>query len=136
MSDFVGIWTANIEKSRRHVNHQFQSATLSVAVSGDVVSLTHGGVNAAGKPESGTTVLCSDGQDYPVSPHAPGMVVATRWRDANVLEMVAKKDGQVIGEGTYEVSSDGQTLTATVAGIDAAGARFEQVIVFDRSVLT
>jgi hypothetical protein len=133
MSIFVGTWIANIEKSRRHVNHQFQDATLSFDVSGDVVTLTHGGVNAAGKQESGTTILRSDGKDHAVSPLAPGVVVATRWRDANVLETVARKDGQVVGDGTYEVSSDGKTLTATVVGIDGAGARFEQVIVFDRS---
>ena len=132
MSVFIGTWIANIEKSRRHSNHQFESATLSFDVSGDVVTLIHSGVNAAGKQESGTTVLCSDGQDHAVSPQAPGVVVATRWRGANVLETVAKKDGQVVGDGTYEVSSDGKTLTATVAGIDGAGARFEQVIVFDR----
>jgi hypothetical protein len=133
MSVFVGTSIANIEKSRRHANHQFRGATLSFAVSGDVVTLTHGGVNAAGKQESGTTVLCSDGQDHPASPLAPGVLVATRWRDANVLETVARKDGHVIGDGRYEVSADGNTLTATVAGIDGAGARFEQGIVFDRS---
>ena len=132
MSAFIGTWIANIEKSRRHANHQFESATLSFDVSGDVVTLIHGGVNASGKQESGTTVLCSDGQDHAVSLLAPGVVVATRWRGANVLESVAKKDGQVVGDGTYEVSSDGKTLTATVAGIDGAGARFEHVIVFDR----
>ena len=132
MSVFVGTWFANIEKSRRHANHLFESATLSFDVSGDMVTLIHSGVNAGGKQESGTTVLCSDGQDHAVSPQAPGVMVATRWRGANVLETVAKKDGQVVGDGTYEVSSDGKTLTATVAGIDGAGARFEQVIVFDR----
>jgi hypothetical protein len=60
-------------------------------------------------------------------------VVATRWVGTNVLETVAKKDGQVVGHGTYEVSLDGATLTATVAGTDAAGKPFEQVIVFDAS---
>jgi hypothetical protein len=132
VSVFVGTWIANIEKSRRHANHQFQGATLNVAVSGEMVTLTHGGINASGKQESGTTVLRSDGQDHEVSPLAPGVMVATRWRGAHVLETVAKKDGQVVGDGTYEVSSDGKTLTATVAGTDGAGARFEQVIVFDR----
>lgn len=132
MSIFVGSWIANIEKSRRHANHQFESATLTFDVAGDVVTLTHAGVNASGKQESGTTVLRSDGQDHPVSPLAPGVVAATRWRDANVLETIARKDGQVVGEGTYEVSRDGTTLTATVAGIDGKGSRFEQVIVFDR----
>jgi hypothetical protein len=132
MNVFVGTWIANIDKSRRHANHQFHSATLTFDVSGDVVTLTHAGVNASGKQESGTTVLRTDGQDHAVSPLAPGVVAATRWRGTNRLETVAKKDGQVVGEGTYEVSSDGKTLTATVAGVDAAGTRFEQAIVFDR----
>jgi hypothetical protein len=122
MSIFVGTWIANIEKSRRHANHQFQGASLSFDVTGDVVTLIHGGVNAAGKQESGTTVLRADGDDHEVSPLAPGVMVSARWRDANVLETVAKKDGKVVGDGTYEVSGDGRTLTATVAGIDGAGA--------------
>jgi hypothetical protein len=133
MNPFTGTWTANIEKSRRHANHQFQSATLTFEISGDVVSLTHAGVNMAGKRESGTTVLHPDGQERLVSPQAPGVAVATTWVGAHVLETVAKKDGHVVGSGSYAVSQDGTTLTATVAGTDAAGARFEQVIVFDRA---
>ena len=133
MNIFVGVWIANIEKSQRHANHQFQRATLRFVVAGDLVTLTHSGVNAAGKHESGTTVLHADGQERPVSAQAPGVTVAASWRKANVLETVARKDGQVVGDGKYEVSADGKTLTATVAGLDASGARFEQVIVFDRA---
>ena len=131
MNPFAGTWTANLEKSRRHANHQFGSATLTFEVSGDDVSLVHTGVNAAGKTESGRTVLCADGQDHSVSPQAPGVVVATRWLGTNGLETVAKKDGLVVGHGKYEVSPDGATLTATVSGTDGAGKPFEQVIVFD-----
>ena len=132
MNPFIGTWVANIEKSRRHANHQFQGATLSFEVSGDVVSLNHAGINMAGKQESGTTVLHVDGQEHPVSPQAPGVVVVARWAGTHVLESEARKDGRVAGRGTYTVSGDGQTLTAMVAGTDAAGAAFEQVIVFDR----
>jgi hypothetical protein len=39
MNPFSGTWVANIEKSRHHTNHQFQSATLSFEISGDDVSL-------------------------------------------------------------------------------------------------
>jgi hypothetical protein len=46
---------------------------------------------------------------------------------------MGKKDGTILGRGTYEVSEDGQTMTATVSGIDAAGKPFDQVIVFDRA---
>jgi hypothetical protein len=54
------------------------------------------------------------------------------WVGTHILESEAKKEGRSLGKGTYAVSGDGRTLTATVAGTDASGAPFEQVIVFDR----
>ena len=133
MNPFAGTWIANIEKSRRHANHQFQSATLTFEISGDDVSMTHAGVNMSGRHESGTTVYKVDGLEHAVSPQAPGVVAVTTWIGARVLQSEAKKDGHLLGKGTYAVSEDGRTLTATVAGTDSAGAPFEQVIVFDRA---
>ena len=132
MDLFTGTWRANLSKSQRHPNHMFQSATLRFAVSGDTVTLTQAGVNEAGHQEFGTTTLHADGKEHAVSPEAPGVVVVTKWVGSRILETAAKKDGEVIGHGTYEVSDDGQTLTAKVRGIDGSGAPFEQVIVFDR----
>jgi hypothetical protein len=129
----AGVWNANLEKSHRHANHQFQRATLTVAVNGDMVSLHHAGVNMAGKEEAGTTVLYADGQEHEVSPLAPGVVAITRWSGPNAVETEARKDGRVVGKGSYAVSDDHAVLTATVGGTDAAGAAFQQVIVFDRA---
>ena len=131
MSPLVGVWVANIEKSSRHANHQFKSATLTLDVVGDVVSLKHAGVNMSGKEESGTTELRADGEAHPL-PQAPGVTVITKWAGSHTLETEAWKDGQSAGRGVYAVSADGKTLTATVGGTDSAGKRFEQVIVFDR----
>ena len=75
MNPFSGTRIANIEKSRRHTNHQFQSATVSFEIAGEDVSLTHSGVNVSGKRESGTTVLHPNGREHHVSPQAPGVVV-------------------------------------------------------------
>ena len=86
MNPFTGTWIANIEKSRRHANHQFQSATLTFEVNGDDVSMTHAGVNMSGKHESGTTVYKADGQEHAVSPQAPGVVAVTTWFSTHILE--------------------------------------------------
>lgn len=130
-SPFSGTWVANIEKSKRDPNHQFQSATMEFSVAGDTVTLKHGGVNAGGQQESGTVVLQADGQERPIS-EAPGVTVVTRWIGPRVLHTIGKSAGAQVGEQTYEVSTDGKTLTAKVSGVDASGARFDQVIVFDR----
>jgi hypothetical protein len=128
---FSGTWKANLSKSQQHANHRFESATLRFEVSDNAVLITFTGVNMGGQKESGTRELHADGKEYPVA-RAPGVVEISKWVGSNMLETVARKDGTVVGQGTYEVSSDGKTLTAKVKGIDQGGASFEQVIVFDR----
>lgn len=130
-SPIAGTWQANLEKSKRDPNHQFQSATMHFVVDGDTVTLTYGGVNAGGQQESSTIVLQADGKEHPV-PAQSGLTVETRWLGPRLLKTVGRSGGAQVGEQSYEVSTDGTTLTARVSGIDASGSRFEQVIVFDR----
>ena len=128
---FAGKWRANLSKSKRDPNHLFKSLTLRFEISEDVVSVTYAGVNMSGSEESGTTKLYPDGKEHPIA-EAPGIVQVSRWVGPRLLESVGKKDGKVVGQSTYEISSDGNTLTATIKGIDGSGSTFEQVIVFDR----
>ena len=132
MNPFVGTWVANLEKSQRHVNHQFQSATLTFGESSDGVAMTHAGLNMSGKHESGTTILCPDGVERPASPQAPGVMAVTTYQGTHVLATEARANGRTLGSATYAVSGNGEQLTATVQGVDAAGKAFDQVIVFDR----
>jgi hypothetical protein len=104
---------------------------MEFAVAGNTVTLKHGGVNAAGQQESGTVVFEADGKEHPI-PEAPGVTVVTRWVGPRVLHTIGKNAGAQVGEQTYEVSIDGKILTAKVAGVDASGTRFDQIIVFDR----
>ena len=124
----TGTWIANIDRSRRDPNHQFHRATIRFEVVGDRVSLVYGGVNASGRHEQGGQTIHADGQEHAV-PEAPGVVVIGTLEPA-VFHVTAKKDGEVIGRSTYEVSEHGRTLTAAVSGIDASGKVFDQVIVF------
>jgi endonuclease YncB( thermonuclease family) len=131
-SPLSGTWIANLEKSHRHENHQFQSATLTFAVSGDTVTLTHEGVNAGGEKESGTTALQADGKEHPTSEQTPDVVAVTQWAGPRRLEIIAKKGQTKVGGQSFEVSADGKTLTTSVWGTDASGRPFEQTIAFDR----
>lgn len=130
MHQLAGTWTANIDKSHRHPNHLFRRVTMHFEVDGQNVSLKYGGVNAAGTNEEGVRRFQADGQPHP-DEAAPG-ILATTTIDARALEVVATKDGARVGRGSYAVSEDGRTLTATTSGVDASGRPFDQVIVFDR----
>lgn len=128
---FVGTWQANLEKSALHQNHQFKSAKMVFELDGDVLILKYSGINMGGKEEGSTRRLRPDSKEYPIE-SAPGYLEVTRYINTNLLESTAKKDGQVVGRGTYDVSADGKVLTATMKGIDASGREFQQVIIFDR----
>jgi hypothetical protein len=130
MHPLTGAWTASLAKSRRDPNHEFHRATIRLEVEGNAVSLTYGGVNAAGRTEEGSRTIRADGEPHPEAA-APGVVTTSTVGD-RTLGVVATKDGVTVGRGLYEVSEDGQTLTATMSGFDASGRAFDQVIVFDR----
>ena len=130
MHPLIGTWIANISKSNRHENHRFANATMHFAITGDVVRLGYGGVNASGKEERSEQVLHADGLPH-AHPLAPGIVVTSSLGPRS-LESTAMQDGATMGHGSYDVSEDGNTLIATVRGIDGSGKAFEQVIVFDR----
>jgi hypothetical protein len=127
----VGKWKADLSKSQRDPNHQFQSLALRFEISDNAFLLKFTGINMSGKEESGMRKLYPDGKERPAA-EAHGIVEVSRWVGSHTLESVAKKDGIVMGEGRYEVSRDGKTLTSKVKGKDAKGRQFEQVIVFDR----
>ena len=57
------------------------------------------------------------------------MVHVANWVGSNVLALVTKKGNQNIALITYEVSTDGQTLTVRTSGL------IEQVVVFKRHEL-
>lgn len=130
MHPLTGTWVASLEKSRRHPNHQFRSVTMRFEIAGDAVTLTYEGVNAAGNPEASTQQLRADGEPHELAA-APGFTAISTLA-ADRLESIGQKDGVVLGRSTYAVSPDGQTMTATVSGVDTAGLPFDQVIVFDR----
>jgi hypothetical protein len=64
----------------------------------------------------------ADGSEHP-SEYGNGHALRARWIGSNILEAVDLKDGEILGRGTYEVSSDGKTLTVSTN---------EQRIVMDR----
>jgi hypothetical protein len=119
---FAGTWLANVSKSRQHPLNPFRSATLHVDVAGDTVTIIDDVVDGDGRTERRESTLRADGNEHP-SEGGNGYSFTAGWRSPRVLETVGRKDGAVIGRGTYEVAADGQTMTIT---------NDEQLIVLDR----
>jgi hypothetical protein len=124
---FVGTWTINFSKSQLHPSYQIKDSTLSIAVAGADVTLTSDVVLGSGQQQKAAETFHTDGRERSGT-HTPGVVLLARWLGSHKLETRAKKDGQEIAVGTYEVSPDGKTLTARMSGT----AALEMVVVFER----
>src|SRR2546428_3306137 len=137
---FAGGGPANLGKAGGQESHESHSARLGLDGRDAAVTMTHGGVNMSGKQESGSQTYYPDGKERPLSlstgsgqaQQMPNITIASTWVGTHVLETSAKRDGQPLGQGSYEGADDNRVLTATVRGVDAAGKPFAQVIVFDR----
>jgi hypothetical protein len=106
---FVGAWIANLSKSKRRPDSPFNSATLHVDVIGDTVTITDVVVDASGREERHKNTLQADGKEHPSE--YGGYLLLARWLSSHALEAVVKKNGEVEGRVTYEVSADSATLT-------------------------
>jgi hypothetical protein len=123
---FVGSWTANLSKSRLSPDFPYRSATLQIAVAGDTVTMASVVVDASGKEQRVAETFRSDGTETPGT-LTPGVTHIARWVGSHVLASIAKKNGEVFALMTYQVSSDGKTLTTRSSGT------LEQIVVFDRN---
>ena len=128
---FVGTWTANLAMSTLLPANRVHRSTVEFTVAGDTLTMTNVAVRIpGGEEERPTTTLKTDGYEYQSDQST--MTVMARWVRSDVLETVAKMGDQVVAQGIYEVSADGNTLTVTSVTKDATGADVEQVAVYDR----
>jgi hypothetical protein len=131
---FVGIWKLNRDKSQFDPNHRPTEGTMHFEQDPDGwYVLKAEGANAKGervteRPQK----FIPDGQAYPV-PDFPGLTAVTSRPQPNAIHAeVRREDGTIAGEGSYVVSEDGKSLTATTAGFDTQLRRFEMRTVWDR----
>lgn len=122
---FVGSWIANLSKSRPHPDFKVQRVTLQIDVAGDTVKMASVVVDPTGQEQRAAETFRSDGTETPGT-LTPGVTHIARFVGSHVLATIANKDGQLFAMITYEVSTDGKTLTSRSSGM------MEQVIVFDR----
>ena len=124
-SPFVGSWTANLAESRLDPRLPLKGASMKISVNGSSVTISSAVVLPSGETQEGTETLRADGTET-AGTLTPGVAHVANWIGPHVLAFIAKKGNQNIALITYEVSSDGKTLTARTSGI------LDQVVVFTR----
>jgi hypothetical protein len=130
---FVGTWKLNVEKSEFDANHRPTSGTMVFELDAQGhYRMTAEGLNAKGeKVAERPQRIIPDGEERPV-PDFLGLKVVANQPDPSIKAEARREDGSVVGGGTYVVSVDRKSLTATNFGWDSQLRQFKQSTVWDR----
>jgi hypothetical protein len=128
---FSGTWKMNTQRSNFDPNHRPSEATMRFERESEGYLMHAEGVCDGKHVQEQPQRFILDDKEHPV-PGAPEVVVVSSRPDPNTIRSVARNGDRTLGEGSYVVSADGATLTATVRGIDAQQRRFETTVVWDR----
>lgn len=124
-SPFAGSWSADLSQSRLDPKLPIKEADITIGVTGNVITLASSIVMASGKTIQERETLRADGTETAAT-QTTGLVHVANWVGSHVFALITKKGNQNIALITYEVSTDGQTLTARTSGL------IEQVVIFKR----
>lgn len=131
---FVGTWKLNPANSQFDPNHRPSAATMVFELDPQGRYLMQAeGLDAQGrKVAERPQTLIPDGKPYPF-PDFPGLTAIASRLDPHTLQAECRReDGSIVGQGSYVVSADGKSLTATTAGFDTELRRFETTTAWDR----
>jgi ABC-type xylose transport system substrate-binding protein len=130
--NWVGSWKLNLAKSKFSPGPAPKSLMLKFEASGDAITLTSDGVNAAGEATHGSYTSKFDGKDVPWTGNPDADTASARRIDANNYENTWKKGGKVTVTSKAVVSKDGKTLTASLTGKNSKGETINNTSVYDR----
>jgi hypothetical protein len=129
----VGMWKANIAKSKVVSGTPVKNTTTKIEAAGAGVKYTVDGAYADSSVRHWEFTANYDGKDNRVTGNSPyGDVVALTRVNASTVRIVNKQNGKVTATQTSVVSSDGKMRTVTTKGTDALGQTVDTVIVYDK----
>ncbi len=129
----AGTWKINLEKSKYTADHPApKNLTLNIQEQGGGIKLNVSGEDAQGSPIHIEYSAKYDGKDYPETGSPTADTVALRRVDADTIEVVNKKGGDIVSTVQSVVSKDGKTRTSTWTGKDAKGVPETWTSVFDK----
>jgi hypothetical protein len=100
---------------------------------GDQDKCTVDGTDADGNKTHTVWTGKLDGKDYPLTGDAQADTRSFKLSGEHKIDMVSKKDGKTVGDGTIVVAEDGKTRTVTNTMTNAKGEKVTSTLAYDKS---
>jgi hypothetical protein len=128
----LGTWKLNESKST--FGDGAGKSTLVVWEKvGNKNKCTVDGTDADGKKTHTVWTGKLDGKDYPVTGDAEADTRSFKLNGEHKIDMVSKKNGKTVGDGTIVVAEDGKTRTVTSTMTNAKGEKVTSTLAYDKS---
>ena len=124
----AGRWSADMSRSRLDPKMPFKEIDITIGVSGNAVTVESVLVMPNGATIQERETFRADGTETAATQYK-GVTHVANWIGPLVFALITKKGGEIVALITYQVSSDGQTLTARTSG------PIDQTVVFKRREL-
>jgi hypothetical protein len=128
----LGTWKLNESKSK-FGEGAGKTTKVVWAKAGHQDKCTVDGVGADGKKVHTVWTGKLDGKDYPITGDAQSDTRSFTLSGDNKIDMISKKDGKVVGDGTIVVAADGKTRTVTSTITNAKGEKVTSTQFYDKS---
>jgi hypothetical protein len=128
----LGTWKLNESKST-FGDGAGKSTMVVWKKVGDQDKCIVNGIDAAGNKTHTMWVGRLDGKDYPVTGDTQSDSRSFKLSGEHKIDMVSKKDGKEVGDGTIVVADDGKTRTVTSNMTNAKGEKVTSTSVYDKS---
>src|SRR4029077_3353137 len=128
----LGTWKLNESKSTFGAGAGKTTLVVWEKV-GDQQKCTVDGTDADGNKTHTVWTGKLDGKDYPVTGDAQADTLSCKLSGEHKIDMVSKKDGKTVGDGTIVVAEDGKTRTVTNTMTNAKGEKVTSTLAYDKS---
>jgi hypothetical protein len=128
----IGTWKLNLAKSTFFPGPGPKYQIRTYAESAQGMTLTLKTTAADGKEVTTTVTFKEDGKPYAVSGNPEYDIVSAKRVDALTVQSILMTAGMTVGNSVRTVSKDGKTLTFSQKGTNAAGVKYDWVMIYDR----
>jgi hypothetical protein len=128
----MGTWKLNESKST-FGDGAGKSTMVVWENAGHQDKCTVDGTDAHGKKTHSVWTGKLDGKDYPITGDAQSDTRSFKMSGKNTIEMVSKKNGKTVGDGTIVVATDRKTRTVTSTIRNAKGVKVTSTLFYNKS---
>jgi len=129
---FVGTWIENVAQSRYETGAPPpRAATLTITEESNGLRVKEDEVLTAGDQRHLSYLVNSDRTEHP-DPTGVGNTIGVITKDNSLFEIVHRSGKVEVGRDNWALSPDQKLLTITRAGHLGGGAKYTNVLVFDR----